>query len=287
MTLALPRLSNYVRDRISSVSFRAFEGAKRRVHTFTAVRPQGTIFIFGCQRSGTTHLERLFRSDPRSVVFGEFSALSIDLEKTVWRPLPELRRHVEMSEGRYAVVRSLLASHRARDALEALPNSVAVWVFRDPQEVVSSMMRKWHADFEEISRLVETDDHAVWELEGLWTKLNADVAKLSIAAPGSDAYLRDIYGLYWASRNAAFFEHGLEQESRIVLLDYRTLLSGPGHQVNALIGAIGSPPSTIRFPLKTGRVNAKPKSDCFFSPAVQKICDDMLWKLREAEVRGK
>ena len=283
MTVALPRLSSYVRDRVSSVSFRAFEGAKRRVHSLTAVHPQGTVFIFGCQRSGTTHLERLFRSDPRSVVFGEFSALSIDASKTVWRPLDELRHHIETSDGVYAVVRSLLASHRAKEALDAMPNSVAVWVYRDPQEVVSSMMRKWSAGFEEISRRVETDDRAIWELEELWEKRNADATRLSAGEPGSEAYLRDLYGLFWASRNIAFFDNGLDRDGRITLLDYRNLLSHPGNQVNALIGAIGLAPSTIRFPLKTGRVNAKPAKSGFFSPEVAERCDSVLVRLRDAE----
>lgn len=281
--LSFGRIRASLEYRVASRSFRMFEGGKRVLHSVVRSHPEATLFIFGCQRSGTTHLERLLRADPRSVVFGEFSTLSIDPEKTVWLPLPELRHRLETAGGDYAVARSLLASHRAAETLDAVPGSRAVWMFRRADEVVSSMLRKWKGGFEEISRRVESDAAGKWELAPLWQALHKKVAEISTADPGSEARLRDLYGLYWHARNAAFFDLGLENEPRIRLLDYQTLLTRPSESVRDLTGAIGIGPPQFAFPLKTGRVNPRmPKPD-FFSPPVRSLCDTLHARLSAVE----
>jgi hypothetical protein len=274
--------------RITSQSFRMFERAKRTYHGIARTRPKATVFIFGCQRSGTTHLERLFRSDPRSVVFGEFSPLSIAPDKTVWPPLDDLRRRIQTSEGGYAVVRSLLASHRAGEALDSLPGARAVWVFRDPEEVVASMLRKWRGGFEAISRRVESDADGRWELEQLWNGLHAKVAVLSEAPAGSEGRLRDLYAIYWHARNASYFAQGFENDARIRLLDYRTLLERPAVSVGALTEAIGVGAASVSFPLKTERIHAKSTGRSrYLSPEVKVMCDALIERLRYCERSGQ
>ena len=153
----LRRAEASLKYRARAQAWRIFEAAKPAAQALNRAERRASIFVFGCQRSGTTHLEHLFRSDPRSTVYGEFSALSTAPDKTVWRPLPEVAAALGSSSGTYTVARSLLFSHRAKEALDAVSPSGAVWMFRDAESVVDSMVRKWGADFRAISERVETD----------------------------------------------------------------------------------------------------------------------------------
>lgn len=281
------RIRSSIAYRVTSRSFRLFEGGKHVLHSISGSRPKATLFIFGCQRSGTTHLERLFRADPRSVVFGEFSALSVDPGKTVWVPLSELRRRLDNAAGDYAVVRSLLASHMAAEALNIIPGSRAVWMFRRAEEVVASMQRKWAGNFETISRSVESDASGHWELEALWRDLHGEVAEMSVAEPGSEGFVRDLYALYWYARNVSYFDRDLKSDRRIRLLDYRTLLENPAESVRTLTNMIGLRPASLTFPLQTGRVHARACQPDFFSPEVRTRCDALYARLCAAESAGQ
>jgi hypothetical protein len=116
----LKRVEASARARTRNHAWAIFEAAKPAVQAMRRHGPAAHVFIFGCQRSGTTHLERLFRSDPRSTVFGEFSALSVAPDRTVWRPLDEVAQALSASHGAYAVARSLLGSDLALAALDCV-----------------------------------------------------------------------------------------------------------------------------------------------------------------------
>ncbi|WP_138466104.1 sulfotransferase [Poseidonocella sp. HB161398] len=277
--LTFARVKASLTYRASARAFDAFEGGKRTLHRLAGSHPSRTLFIFGAQRSGTTHLERLFRADPRTVVFGEFSPLSIDPSKTVWTPLPELRRRLDAAKGSYAVARSLLASHRAIEILDAVPGSRAVWVFRRADEVVASMLRKWPGNFEQISRRVETGADGVWELETLWSDLHDRAEALSSAAPGSEARLRDLYALYWHARNDAFFDCGIDADPRIRLLDYQTLLARPAESMAALARMTGTGAPLLRFPTRTERRNPRVARPGYLSPEVAALCAELYQRL--------
>lgn len=284
--LTVARIRNSLEHRISAQSFQLFENGKRVLHGLTRTKPRAALFIFGCQRSGTTHLERLFRADPRSVVFGEFSDLSIARDKTVWPPPPELRARLKAARGRFAVARSLLASHRAAEILDAVEGARAVWMFRHADEVVASMMRKWGGDFEAVSRRVETDAGNHWDLEGLWQDIHASARGMSAAEPGSAARQRDIYALYWLRRNEDYFDLGLSRDSRIRPLDYRSLLDRPDACTGALMQSVGLAPPWMAFPLTTRRISPRVRHPSFLTPRIQLLCDALYGRLCSAEKEG-
>lgn len=234
----LARARASLATRATSHAWRAYERAKPILNGVAGARAHGHVFILGCQRSGTTLLERLYRADPRSAVFGEFSELSWAPDHTAWRPLPEVVRHLSERAATYTVSRSLLASHRAREILDATPNSVAIWLYRPPDPVVRSMLRKWGGEFRAISERVETRADGVWELRALWERLEREAGRPA-----------DLYRLYWLSRNRAYFDQRLERDGRVLLVDYDSLCRAPGKTVSAALGRIGLTPPRIAFPV--------------------------------------
>jgi hypothetical protein len=198
--------------------------------------PKVVIWIFGCQRSGTTFLENIFRQDLDSVVFGEFSQLTISPDKTVLSDLETVHEIVESQNAKYAVIRPLFESDRAADLLNLFPNSVGVWLFRDCPHVVNSMIRKWGGNFFERSREVESDQRGMWRLEE--TNQSLSVAA-QIAVPNDP--LAEMYARFWLARNLIPFHTSLHQDRRMVFMSYHQLVSSPHGNMEKLLKKAGMP----------------------------------------------
>jgi hypothetical protein len=252
-----------------------FERLKPVALGLTGARPSGHVFVFGCQRSGTTHVERLFRADPRSAVFGEFSALSVDAGGTAWRPLGDIGRDLKRQRATYTVARSLLASHRAVEILDAVTPSVGLFMFRDVDGVVDSMVRKWGSGFRALSERVEKRADGVWELHDLWEAIEAEAE----AEGTGDAHqrTRDTYALYWHARNALVLDD--ERRDRLLLVDYADMVAAPGALVDRVLRPLGLTAPRIAFPLAT-RGPGGTRRTVRLSPAVRARCDELYEHLR-------
>ena len=197
--------------------------------------PNKYIFIFGCQRSGTTLLERMFRHDYSSAVFGEYSDLTIDIDRTVWKPLPEVQHQFNICRASYVVARPLYESNRAREILEFFPRSVAVWLYRDYRAVVDSMKRKWDDKFFEISRRVESNRDGEWSLQPMVDSIKEEASHLVENRVAID----DLYALYWLKRNEIFFKQKLECKEHVLCLSYSSLVTYPDKCVNLILQKAG------------------------------------------------
>lgn len=267
--------------RYRTYSWKAYEGLKPWLNKVRySAPPMATVFIFGCQRSGTTHLERLFRADPRSVVYGEYSALSVTPDRTIWMPADLMRDRLAKDAARYTVVRSLLASHLARDVLCDWPAASAFWVFRDVNSVVDSMVRKWNGDFFDISKRVETTPDGRWDLAKLWQLIFQEAQML---APDADPQtrIRDVYALFWFYRNQLVFDLDLPALPQVVMADYADITAQPEAYLNHGLALAGVDPVIRRYRLetrRTGTAGHKPR----VSPHIQDRCDALYEALRIA-----
>jgi hypothetical protein len=278
--LKLPRrIANSVSSRYETRRWKAFE--RRKLHRLEAFsgQPKGPIFVFGCQRSGTTHIERLFRADPRSRVFGEFSELSTTPSHTVWMDLPSMQAVLDDMRGEYWVIRSLLASHHARDVLEAWPDGVALWAYRDANDVVASMMNKWPGNFRAISQGVETDEEGRWELRELWDRIEVEAAELGATG---QARTRDEYGLFWYYRNLLALDLDLANHPRVLMTDYRDFTRAPDAWLERILEMAGVEAASKRYPLETRAASARSSAKPRFSPPLQERCDRLMNDLKVA-----
>jgi hypothetical protein len=196
--------------------------------------PQAVIWIFGCQRSGTTFLETIFRHDLDSVVFGEFSELTLSENKTVLSEPERIQKIVQSKNACYAVIRPLFESDRALELMNLFPNSIGVWLFRDCPHVVDSMIRKWEDRFFEVSKQNESDERGMWRLEQAIESIYVAAQSALPEDPTMEAYAR-----YWLFRNQIPFHAGLQQDPRVVFLSYRQLVLTPRMQVERIMKRAG------------------------------------------------
>lgn len=198
--------------------------------------PAFYIWIVGCQRSGTTLLERIFRQDLNSEVFGEFSPLTIGPDKTALKPFAEVQNMLAGCNARYGVIRPLFESDRIDEIMDFFQPSVAVWMFREPLYVVNSMLNKWGDQFFNISRCVESDCQGNWRLENLYRQIKEDAKRIT----GTDQNSHDLYALYWLKRNEIVLQPEFISLNKFFLLDYKALVREPKQCVDTIIKGAGS-----------------------------------------------
>lgn len=227
ITAFIKKIEKSVRSRYktSLTRSRAFVKSKRKRFVKLG-NPTVVIWIFGCQRSGTTFLEKIFRHDLDSEVFGEFSELTIAERKTVLRKPEELVKIVSSKNAKYAVIRPLFESDRALALMDLFPNSVGVWMFRNCEAVVNSMVNKWDDKFFSISKKVESDQNNFWRLEKVLQPLINEI---------SHEKLNDVYAKYWVIRNTIPLEKKLIEDPRILFLEYNQLAMNPKESIKTVL----------------------------------------------------
>ena len=180
-------------------------------------------------------LERMFRHDYRSAVFGEFSDLSIDIDRTAWKLLPEVQRQFNICRASYVVARPLYESIRASEILDFFPHSVAAWIYRDYRAVVDSMKRKWEDKFFEISRRVESNRDGQWGLKPMVDSIKKEALQIV----GEKVTIDDLYALYWLKRNEMFFKQNLERKENVICLGYSSLVTSPNKCASLILQRAG------------------------------------------------
>lgn len=277
------RIARSLGARRRTLMWKAFERGKAGARRLSPAAPRGHVLVFGCQRSGTTLVERLFRADPRSAVFGEFSALSVDETRTLWRPLPQVAAHLSAQHAQYTLARSLYFSHRAAEAIEAMTPSAGLWIFREAGPVVRSMIQKWGADFRAISERVEGDRDGRWELRPLWDRIEAEARDVGDGTP--ERLTADSYALFWLHRNEAFFGEAERAGGRLLLVDYADVVRDPVALVTRALGLIEVAPPGWIYPLATREGSRHGSAMPSISPPIAQRCEALHARLMAARDR--
>ncbi|MBH07771.1 MAG: hypothetical protein CMP71_01550 [Flavobacteriales bacterium] len=228
---------------------------KLRVRFFKIGPPKKIIWIFGCQRSGTTFLQKIFEKDLNSKVHGEFSILTIGENKTMLKDKLEIKKIIENQNGKYIVIRSLFESDNAIELLDIFSNSIGVWVFRKSEEVVNSMIEKWNSKFFDISKKVESD------LNGDW-RIKKDLK--FILDKFDENNLAESYGKYWALRNSIAIDKKYFDDDRFVFIDYESLSKKPKNEVSRIFKKDFNLQFKANFKIRI-KDNRSKKNDIVFS----------------------
>jgi hypothetical protein len=247
----------------------------------TEASARRVVFIFACQRSGTTaFLDFLMGAGPPLKAFPECDSALTDKTPpegglTVrLNALEDVERVLAGVPERIVVVKPLVESQRASELLERFQGSVGFWLFRHHKEVAASMLAKWGppAGASHLWQVIDTSDPGNWRAQNVPAELREQLRELH----SPDMRAEDAAALFWYARNALYFAQGLERDERVLLLDYDRMCNVRKYVDRALDRfAIPHPPAGPHFsPSFSGKGRTM-----VLDPRVEALCAHMLEKL--------
>lgn len=260
-----------VRRRLRKEGIRAYQAILPRP------RERKILVIVGCQRSGTTALQRSIRGDVRCKSFGEFSALSQrDPQGLRLDPLDEVAAEIDRSKAPFVVMKPLVESQRVPELLDHLPNSAAVWMYRNYRDVARSNIAKWGPDngITDIAPIAEgaTDN---WRSE----LVSDQVRELIRQSYRPDMPSHDAAVLFWLARNSIVFELDLAADTRVMMLSYDDFVAHPADSLRYIYDGVGRPYPGDRLVADIHDRSIRRGVDVEISPTIDEAANDMLRRL--------
>jgi len=236
------------------------------------------LFIFGCQRSGTTATIIGLKERKEIKIFNETNdeihRVSNDNNKIRLRKHGRLNRIFDNYKEPIIVVKPLVESQNAVELLDYFDNSSALWLYRDYRGVISSMIKKWgeNAGRAMINAILNPKIKN-WRNE----KIDPKITKLVKALIENNTLNKyDYCALFWYIRNNFYYEQALYNHCRIRLAKYTKLVSEISYLQNHI--------TNLNFDLKLGNNFYHSKSVgkgrvIKLNPIVEELCSNMMGRL--------
>ncbi|MEM7503406.1 MAG: sulfotransferase [Pseudomonadota bacterium] len=244
-------------------------------------RAKTTLFVFGCQRSGTTVFTQLFQHDLASKVYGEkgLSRNEGDERDRRFRLLPpaDIRRRTAGERASLLVSKPLVESQNARQILDALPESRGVWMVRAFRDVAYSSQRRFSREtaMRNMRAIVTSDAETSFASENV----SDDVRKVVERYFSEDMSGDDAQILFWFVRNQLYFDQVLENHERVLLCAYEHLVADPEHVMRRVYRFLGRdyPGAAMTAGVHNKSVDRNIKLDA--TPALVELCESLQGKL--------
>lgn len=178
-------------------------------------------FVAGVQRSGTNMLidvlEQSFATDVYhewdSRAFDNYQMRDSDVIGALWR----------RSKAPHFVIKSLCELQRLAQLMAAFAPAKIVWIVRDYNDVVNSMQVSFSNQAQQVQRIAQDRESDGWQGNGMSDETHELVK--GVVHPGiSDA---SAAALIWYFRNQLYFDQGLAQDPRVLLVRYESLVTNP------------------------------------------------------------
>lgn len=245
---------------------------------------QQILMIIGCQRSGTSLINRIFARDFHVSVYRESSCLSSNDSthsghlKLRLNSFQSLEAELLKDKSPTIVLKPLVETQNILCLLNHFPQSKALWMYRDYRDVVNSFLNKFNLNvgIRNIKAIVDGNT-------GFWysESIPSSVRSTLIQFYKDDIQPTDAIALFWYVRNAFFFELELNQNSRVMMCKYEHMVCYSNQFLNHIYSFLGK-----KFrDENTWEINAcsvgKGKS-IDLSEDIQELCDGLLNRLDQS-----
>ncbi len=218
-------LISRIPQKISKATFRSVKKIYN-LSRFNRKYKKTTLFIVGCQRSGTTLMYQMFERDLNAKVYGEFSKLSShDLKNKIRLNSLDLVKNV-IDRDRYPliVLKPLVETQNTLQLLNFFEDSKALWMYRHYKDVVASNLKKFgiRSGINDLQPIV-ANDRQNWRVENMSDNVRSTILKHF----SEDMNPYDAAALFWFVRNSLFFELQLDTNPNVKICRYKDLVTNP------------------------------------------------------------
>lgn len=230
--------------------------------------PGLVVFVSGVPRSGTNMILDLLAQSPEAEVFGESDPRIYD-NYEIRRP-DIFDSYVARCPRRVAVFKLLLDADRLGAYLDRFPDARGIWIYRAVEDTVNSNMAKWPDGRNQLDAIVADRRAGGWRGRSISERTMA-VLRAHYRPEINNATAQ---ALFWYHRHMLYFDQGLAEDRRVVLIKYDDLVSDAPAHLRWLADELGLvlPEHAARkiFSSSVGRA-APPDID----PAVLTLCHEL------------
>ena len=231
------------------------------------------VFILGCQRSGTTLMTRIFNRDLQTRVYTAFSDLSsLDPDRLRLDPHHMIAERFRKDNAAMVVAKPIVESQNAIELLEFFKDAKAIWMFRNPNDVVRSNMKRFGKDngIKDLLPVIRKEP-GNWRSE----KVTSETVKVLSSHFSETIRSEDAAALFWYCRNRLFFDQQLQDHPRVKLCLYDDLVTHPVNTMKDLYHFIGRSYPGKRLVREVNPYSVNKGKDIELTDEIRRVCDTL------------
>lgn len=179
------------------------------------------VFMLGCGRSGTTMLLRHLGRSWQVDIFNENHPAAFSQWRI--RSLERIGTLVTESRAPVVVFKPILNTCQGRTFLEKFPDARILFIFRHYNDVINSSMKRFGVE----NRLRHVRDWVERDFDEFQVPPPEETKRLIRELWSSDTDHATGGALYWLFYNRLYFDLRLNEEERVLLLCYETMVGDP------------------------------------------------------------
>ncbi len=257
-----------LRERAERKLFRGYKTVRQRIGPRS---PRTHVFVAGMQRSGTNMLMELLDWNRHTDVYHETDPRAFTPGYEMRAP-EMIHTLAQRSPAPFFVIKSLCELDRLRDLLDDFAPAKAVWIVRDYHGSSRSAVRSFGNFVPQLRRLARDRSAGAWRGRGM----SDETQELLREMVSLDLSELDGAALMWYYRNILYFEQGLDDDPRVKVIRYESLVSNP-HEISRslcrFIAVSGWSPWMVRY-LHAGASGPNPVMN--LHSEVDAVCDRLI-----------
>jgi hypothetical protein len=239
------------------------------------------LFIIGCQRSGTSLLNRIFARDLNISVYRESSRLSSNDQSLIAKnrlrlnSFSDIKSVLDKDKAPLIVFKPLVETQNSLDILDYFSDSKALWIYRHYKDVANSLLKKFSVNvgIRNLKSIIENNQEN-WYSE----KVPESIRTIIIQYFSEQMSPYDAVALFWFARNQLFYELQLDHNSRVLMCRYEDLVTQPNQVMRNIYQFVGVHYSNDNsWEVHSNSVHKGHSIQLL--PEIEKLCNDLLTKL--------
>lgn len=235
------------------------------------------VFVGGVQRSGTNMMMDVLERSYETDVYHEWDTRAF--HGYLMRDRPVIHHLAEQSPAPVFIIKALCELQELSSLMDEFAPSQLLWVLRNYEDVVNSMLVSFKNQAQQMRRLVMHGEASpAWIGKGISDETFA-VLKRLVHDDINDA---SAAALLWYSRNRLFFDRRFDRDHRAMLVRYESLVTDPANQFKRIFEFLNLrfTPRIVRTVFASSIRRHRPPS---IEAPVREICEGLYACFAEAE----